>query len=101
MLISFQNLLKNDDFMPMEPWDAAKSFMLISEILANGHLPGVSRKSGLSTDKCDNEMELGAVHRSSGTFLTTEEKLWKTLTMRPPKGCATNQRQKWGHLLPN
>ena len=46
----------------------------MSGLLANGHLPRVSRQSLLSAnDKVDNEMILGAVHRSPVIRLTFEE----------------------------
>ena len=46
-------------------------------VLANGHLPRVSRQSYLlANDKGDNEMILGAVYRSPGIYLTAEENPW-------------------------
>ena len=58
-----------------------KSFMLVwrfqqllSDFLAKGHLPRVSRQSRLSAnDKRGNEMIPGAVHRSPGIYFTPEE----------------------------
>ena len=45
----------------------------LSEFLAKENLPRVLRQSCLSAnDKGDNEMKLGAVHRS-GIYLTAEE----------------------------
>ena len=46
----------------------------LSEFLAKGHLHQGSRPSRLSAnDKGDNEVKPGAVHRSPGICLTTEE----------------------------
>jgi hypothetical protein len=68
----------------MEPWAAGKKnfklawqcCQLLSEILANGHLPQVSHQSCLSAnDEGDNKMVPGAVHRSPGICLTAEENL--------------------------
>ena len=47
---------------------------LLSGFLVTGHLPRVSRKSRSSAnDKSDNEMILGAVHRSPGIWFTAEK----------------------------
>ena len=47
---------------------------LLSWLLANGHLPRVSNQSHLlCNDNGDNEMILGALHRSSGICLIDEE----------------------------
>ena len=67
----------------MEPWVAAKqSFKLVwrchqvlSGFLAKGHFaPSVASVTLVANDKGDNEMILGAVHRS-GICLTAEENL--------------------------
>ena len=43
-------------------------------VLANDHLPQVSRYSRLSAnDKGDNEMTPGTMHRSPGVYLRAEE----------------------------
>ena len=46
------------------------SHQTLSAFLANGHLPRVSRQS--ANDKSDNEVIPGAMHRSSGIYLTAE-----------------------------
>ena len=47
---------------------------LLSGVPANFDLSRVSRQSSLSAnDKGDNDMIPGAVHRSSGIYLTAEE----------------------------
>ena len=59
-------------------WAAAKDFYVcvgvpqhLSGLLANGHLPRVSRQSCLSdNDKGGNEVKSGAVHRSLDIHLT-------------------------------
>jgi hypothetical protein len=50
---------------------------LLSEFLANGRLP--LHISDVSPDKSNNEVKLGAVHRSPGIYLTTEENTEKSL----------------------
>jgi hypothetical protein len=51
---------------------------------------------------CDNEMKLGAVHRSPGIYLKAGEKRGQS-----PRGdylmkvCATSHRLQWGPLHPN
>ena len=60
---------------------AKKSFMLVlrrhqllSGFVANDHLLRVSRQSRLTvTDKGDNEMIPGALHKSPGIYFTVEE----------------------------
>ena len=47
---------------------------LLSGILASSNLPWVWRQSRLSAnDKGENDMILGAVHRSVGIYLNAEE----------------------------
>ena len=47
---------------------------LLSGFLTKGHLPRVSCKSLLSvSDKGDNEVKPGVVHRSPGIYLTAEK----------------------------
>ena len=62
--------------LSMEPWAAAKNALrwrhqLLSGFLAKGHLSRVSRL--LANDNGD-EMIIGALHRSPGSYLTAEEK---------------------------
>ena len=50
-----------------------RSHQLLSEFLAKGHLPRMSRRSHLSAnDKCDNEMIPGAVYRYPAICFTAE-----------------------------
>jgi hypothetical protein len=47
---------------------------LLSEFLANGHLPQESRQSRLSANlKRDNELKPGSMHRSLGIYLMVDE----------------------------
>ena len=46
---------------------------LLSVFLANGHFARVSHQSSLSANDKDDEMISGAVHRSPGIYLKTEE----------------------------
>jgi hypothetical protein len=50
---------------------------LLSGFLANGYLPRVSCQSRLSANDKGDEMTPGAVRRSHGIYLTTEENLGK------------------------
>ena len=64
--------------------------------------PNVSSVKSVANDKGDNEMILGAVHRSPGICLTVKENPRKPqLGNSPMKGCATSHRLKWGPLHPN
>ena len=59
--------------------------------------PIVASLTSVANDKGDNEMILGAVHRSPGIWLTAEENPRKPqLGDRLMKGCATSHRLKWG-----
>ena len=58
--------------------------------------------TSVANNKCDNEMILGAVHRSSGIFLTAEENPRKPqLGDRQMKDCTTSPRLKWGPFHQN
>ena len=64
--------------------------------------PSVTSVKLVDNDKGDNEMILGAVHRSPGICLTAEENL-DTLRLRKTSArrqsdevCATSHRLKWG-----
>ena len=61
---------------------------LLSRFLANDHLPRMSSQS--ANDKGDNEMILGAVHRSPGIYLTAEEIPGKPQLGDVDEGCATS-----------
>ena len=52
----------------MEPW-AGYAWVPSQRPLA----PSVASVTSVANDKNNNEMILGAVHRSSGTYLTAEE----------------------------
>jgi hypothetical protein len=81
---------------------AWRCHQLLSGFLVNGHLPRVSYQSRPSAnDMGDNEVILGAVHRSPGIYLTAEENPGNQLGDRLVKCCATNHRLKWGSLPPN
>ena len=54
----------------------------------------MSRQLCLSDDKGDNEMILGAVHRSPGICLTAEKN-----PSKPQLGDRRSHRLKWGPLL--
>ena len=44
-----------------------------------------------STNKCDNELKTGSVHRFVGIYLAAEEKLRKNSDRRPPaENCKTS-----------
>ena len=65
-------------------------------------VPRVASVTWVANDKGDNEMILGAVHRSPGICLTAEETPRKPqLGERLMKGCATSHRLKWGPFPPN
>ena len=73
-----QGCIKVGYLLSMEPWAAAKKnfqlvwwcHQLLSEFLAKGPLPPVM---SVANDKGDNEMILGAVHRSLGICHTAKE----------------------------
>ena len=73
-----------------------RCFQLLSEFLAKDHVPWVSRQSRLSPFKGDNEVKQGAVHRSSGIYLTAKKKPRKTSVKKPSDECL-----KWGSLSSN
>ena len=62
----------------MEPWAATK-ILLVSVTVPQAPVRVPSQKplapsvAAVANDKCDNEMILGTVHRSSGICLTAEE----------------------------
>ena len=66
----------------MEQWAAIKKlyfklvwrcYQLLSGFLANDHLSRVLRQSRLSANDKGDEMILGAVHRSLGSYLAAEK----------------------------
>ena len=64
--------------------------------------PNVASVTLVANDKGDNEMILGAVHRSPGICLTAEENPRKAqVGDHLIRGCATSHRLKWGPFPPN
>ena len=66
----------------MEPWAAAKKTLSMAVILAPVRVssqrplaPSVTSVTSVANDNGDNEMILGAVHRSPGISLIAEENL--------------------------
>ena len=66
----------------MEPWTTAKKKLFVSVALPSAPVrvpsqrpftPSVASVTLVANDKGDNEMILGAVHRSPGIFLITDE----------------------------
>ena len=62
----------------------------------------MSRQSRLSTNNNgDNVMMPGLVHRSTGIYLTAEEKPAKLQLGPSDEGCKTSHHFNWDHLHPN
>ena len=76
--LTWETLQVLQDLLSMESWTTAKkSFKLVwqcNQFLTKNHLPWVSYQSCLSAnDKGVNEMLLGAVCRSPGIYIVTDE----------------------------
>ena len=69
-------LAKHIFLLSMESLDAAKKKLQCGGLLANGHMPRVSRQSLSANGKGDNEMILGAAHRYPGIYLKAEGTLY-------------------------
>ena len=61
------------ELQPKELKESVAVHHLLSGFLSEAYLPRVSYQS--TNDKGDNEMIPGAVHRSPGIYLTSEENL--------------------------
>ena len=73
----------------MEPWAAAKKKLLVSVavppalVRVPSQRPLAPSVASVANDKGDNDMILGAVHRSPGIYLTAEENPRNTSARRP------------------
>ena len=92
----------------MEPWAAAKKKLSVSVAVPPAPVrvpsqrplvPSVASVTSVANDKGDNEMILGAVHRSPGIYLTAEENPRKPLLEdRLMKGLCDQSSPQMGSL---
>ena len=93
--------------MSTEPWAAAKKLsvsvaVLPAPVRVKSQRPLAPRVTSVTNDKGDNEMILGAVHKSPGICFTAEENPRKPqLGDRLMKGLCDRNRLKWGPFPPN
>ena len=110
LLTYFKIIICVQDLLSMEPWTAAKkAFSQCGGATSScpgsqpkALAPSVASVTSVVNNKGDNEMILGAVHRSPGICLTVKENPRKLqLGGHLIKGCETNHRLKWGPFPPN